>query len=51
MTYENYFKQPEHMVEFKLNMIIAKNPHLINTLDRRISDPLTREHSHTPLNN
>ena len=51
MTYEYYIKQPKHMVEFKLKMIIAKNPHLINTLDRRINHPLIRKNSHIPFNN
>ena len=40
MTYEYYIKQPKHMVEFNLNMIIAKNPHLINALDRRVKHSL-----------
>ena len=51
MTYEYYIKQPKHMVESKLNLIIAKNPHLINTLDRRNSHPLIRKYSHIPFNN
>ena len=51
MTHEYYIKQPKHMVEFKLNMIIAKNPQLINTLDRHINHPLIRKYSHIPFNN
>ena len=38
MTYEHYIKQSKH--EFKLNMIVAKNPHLINILDSFIIHPL-----------
>ena len=50
MTYEYFIKQPKHMVEFKLNMMIAKNPHLINTLDRRINHFPIRKYSHVPFN-
>ena len=34
MTYEDYINQPMSMCE-KTNMNIAKNPHLINSLDRK----------------
>ena len=51
MTYEFYIKQPKNMVEFKFNMNIAKNPHLINTLDGRINHPLVRKYSHIPCIN
>ena len=51
MTYENYNKQPKHMVEFKLNMIIAKKAQLINLLDRNKNHPLIRKYSHIPFNN
>ena len=51
MTYEYYFKQPKHMVEVKLNMIIAIYPHLINTSDRRINHPPVRNYSHIPFKN
>ena len=51
MTYEYYIKQPKHMVEFKLNMILAKIPHLINTLDRRFNHPPIRKSCHIPFNN
>ena len=36
--------------ERKLNMNIAKNPHLINTLDRRKNNPLFRKYSQIPHN-
>ena len=51
MTYEYYIKQPKHMAEHKLNMINAKKPHLINTLDRRIYHPLIRKYFHIPFSN
>ena len=35
MTYKYYLNQPMPMCERKINMIIAKNPHLINSLDRK----------------
>ena len=50
LTYKYYNKQPKHMVEFKLKMIIAKYRHLINALDRRVNQPLIRKYSHTPFN-
>ena len=34
MTYEYYINRPMQAIELKLNMIIAKNPQLINSLDR-----------------
>ena len=34
MTSEKYIKQPISMCERKTNMNIARNPHLINSLDR-----------------
>ena len=49
MTYQYYIKQPKHIVEFELNMIIAKNPHLISTLDRRINHPPIKN-SQIPFN-
>ena len=35
MTYENYLKEPTSMCERKININIARNPHLINSLDRK----------------
>ena len=45
MTYDHYRNQPMQSVELRLNMIIAKNPHLINSLDRNRNHPLIRKHS------
>ena len=42
MTCDNYFYNPMHMVERRLNMIIARNPHLINSLDRNKNHHLIR---------
>ena len=49
MTYEYYIKQPMCMLERRINMIIAKNPQLINSLDRNKSHPLIRNNSHIPF--
>ena len=35
MTYEYYLQQPMSMCESKINMNIARNPHLMNLLDRK----------------
>ena len=35
MTNENYINQAMGMCERKINMNIAKNPHLINSIDRK----------------
>ena len=37
MTYEYYMNQPMQSVELGINMIIAKNPKLIISLDRKKS--------------
>ena len=44
-TYEHYLKQPKHMVEWKLNAILAKNPELIKRLGNS-SHPLIRKYQH-----
>ena len=51
MTYEFYIKQPKHMAEFKLKLIIAKKTQLITSLDRNKNQPLIRNYSHIPINN
>ena len=35
MTYEYYINQPMSMCERKININVAKNPQLINSLDRK----------------
>ena len=45
MTYEYYFRHNMNAVERNLNMIIAKNPHLINSLNRSRHHPLIRDYS------
>ena len=50
MTYEYYIKQPMQLVELNLNMIIAKNPHLINSLYWSIDHPPNRKNSNLPFN-
>ena len=49
MTYYHYLIQPMNMCEKKTNMIIAKNPHLINSLDRNKNHPLIRKFLHIPF--
>ena len=43
MTYDIYFKHPVQTLELKLNMIVAKNPQLINSLNRSHIHPLIRK--------
>ena len=51
MNYKYYIKQPMEMIESKLNIIIPKNPPLINSLDRSIKYPLIRKFSKILFNN
>ena len=39
------------MCERKINLNIAKNPQLINSLDRNKIHPLMGKYSHIPFNN
>ena len=51
MIYENCMNQPMHMCERKINMEIAQNPQLINSLDRNKNHALIRKYSHIAFNN
>ena len=51
MTNEYYINQPMNMCERKINVNIAKNPHLINSIDRNKNHPLIKNYSHIPFNN
>ena len=51
MTYKHYLNNPMQIVERRLNMIIAENPHRINKLDRFKQHPLIRNFSHVPFKN
>ena len=51
MTYENYINNPMNMVERRLNMRIAKIPHLINSLNRNKNHPLIGKYLHIPFKN
>ena len=42
--------QPMSMCERKIKMNIAKNPRLINSLDRNKNHPLIRKYSDIPFN-
>ena len=50
MTYFNYNNSPMPMFERRINFVIAKNPKLINSLDRNTNHPLIRKYSHIPFN-
>ena len=51
MTYECHINQPMSICERKLNMNIARNPHLMSSLDRNEIYPLIRKYLHIPFNN
>ena len=51
ITYDNYINNPTPMVERRLNMNIARNPHLINVLDRKENHPLIGKLFHIPFIN
>ena len=46
MSYKYYINHPMSMPERRINMIIAKNPQLIKSLDRNKNHPLIRKYSH-----
>ena len=46
MSYKHYINHPMSMLERRINMIFAKNPKLINSLDRTKNHPLIRKYSH-----
>ena len=48
MKYEHYINQPMQAVELRLTEIVARNPHLIQPLDRTNINPLIRKYSHIP---
>ena len=49
MTYEHYMIQPMQSVKLRRHMVVAKNPQLINSLDRDKNHPLIRKYSHIPF--
>ena len=49
MTYEHYINNPMQIVERRLNLVIAKNPHLIHLLNRSLCNPFKKS-SHIPFN-
>ena len=49
MTYDQKINQPRHMCERKIKLNIAKNPHLINSLDRNKNQPLIRKYLQIPF--
>ena len=46
MSCKYYINHPMSMLERRINMIIAKNPQLIKSLDRNKNHPLIRKYSH-----
>ena len=51
MTYKHYMNQPMQPVELRINMAVATNPELINSLDRNKTHPLIRKFSNSPFHN
>ena len=49
MSFKHYVDQPMSMCERKINMNVAENPELINSLDRDKNHPLIRKYSHVPI--
>ena len=50
LTDRYYINQPMQSVERRINMIIAKNPQLINLFDRKKNYPLIENYSHITYN-
>ena len=51
ITYDFYIKHNMSALELKLNLIFAKNPYLINSLNRSHNHPLIRKYSHIASEN
>ena len=51
MTYKHYINKPMPAVERRINMTIAKNPQLINSLSRNKNHPLINKYSRIQFNN
>ena len=49
MTYEYYINQPLSTCERKKNTSIARNPHLIISLDRNKNHPVIRKYLNIPF--
>ena len=49
MIFIYYVNKPKHMVEIKLNQILAQNPHLIDASIRSVSHPRIRKYSSIPF--
>ena len=49
-TYKNYMNSPMSMLERRINMVIAKNPQLIKSLDIKENNPITRKYDYLLLN-
>ena len=45
IRYEHYLNKPKSMMEWKLNILLAKNPELVKILEN-ISHPLIRKYHH-----
>ena len=50
MNYKYYLNQLMQMIEKRLSLIIAKNPKLINSLNRGSDHPLIRKYIDVPFN-
>ena len=50
MSYKYHLNQPMQRIEPRLNLNIAKKPHLLNSLNRVSDHPLTRKYIDVPFN-
>ena len=49
MTYKYYLLMPMSTLERRINYIIARNPQLINALNRNKNSPFIRKYNHIPF--
>ena len=50
MTYTHYMNQPMSASELRTNLLIAKNPQMINLFIRNKKHPLIKKYSYIPYN-
>ena len=50
MTHKNYMNSPMSMLETRINMIIAKNPQLLKSINIKKNHTITRKYDYLLLN-
>ena len=50
-SFKYFINHPMSMLERRINFIIARNPQLINSIDRNKNHPLINKYSHIPFKN